>query len=176
MAAPIPSVRAMPIDPEATVRRHQQGLWRYLRALGAPADLAEDVLQDTFVVALDKLHEERGDAATASFLRATARHLWLRRRRDQSRREALLVEAADRLWQRDCASDDGEAWLQALRACVQQLDGRARDAVRLFYGGDLDRAAAAAALGMKQNGFKTLLQRVRAALRVCVESRIGGDR
>jgi RNA polymerase sigma-70 factor (ECF subfamily) len=178
MAVPSASTRTAPgaADPEAIVRRHQQGLWRYVRALGAPADLAEDLLQDTFVLALEKLHDDRGDAATAAFLRATARNLWLRRRRDQSRREALLVAAADRLWQRDCGDDDGERWLLALRACVQQLDGRAAEAVRRFYGDDQGRGAAGAALGMKETGLKTLLQRVRAALRACVEGRLGEQR
>jgi RNA polymerase sigma-70 factor, ECF subfamily len=163
-----------PIDLEALVRRHQLGLWRYLRVLGAPTDLAEDVLQDTFLVAMRRLQEDRGGAAAASFLRQTARHLYLRRRRDQGRHEALLVELADAWWQSDCASDDGDAWLVALRACVDGLDGRAREVVQRFYGDGLDRGAVAAAMGMKENGIKTLLQRVRAALRTCIGKRLGG--
>lgn len=157
------------------MRRHQVALWRYLRALGAGPELAEDLLQDTFVVALQKLEEDRGEAATATFLRATARHLLLRRRRDLSRRERLLLEAADRLWQRDCAGDGGERWLLALRSCLGELPPRARQAVALFYEQDLGREAAALRLGMQPNGLKTLLQRVRAALRLCIERRTGGE-
>jgi len=71
---------------------------------------------------------------------------------------------ADRLWQRDCG-DDGEPWLGALRACVQQLDGRPRQVVELFNGDGLDRDAIAA--GLKETGIKTLLQRVRTTLRRC---------
>lgn len=173
-----PATLRMPpaLDLEALIRRHQQGVWRYLRALGAPPDLAEDVLQDTFLVACRKLVQDRGEAAAATFLRQTARHLYMRRRRDQGRREQLLVELADQLWQRDCGDDDGERWLLALRACVQQLDGRPQQAVRLFYGEGLDREAVAAAMGMKTNGLKTLLQRVRGVLRQCIEQRLGGER
>lgn len=162
-------------DLEAIVRRHQRALWRYLRALGAEPGTADDLLQDTFLVALRAGLADRGPAAVATFLRQTARHLFLRRRRDQGRREELLVELADRLWQQDC-SDDGEQWLAALRACVDALDGRPRDVVRLFYAEGKDRVAVAAALGMQENGVKTLLQRVRAVLRGCVEQRIGGVR
>src|SRR5687768_5225971 len=82
-------------DPEALVRRHQAGLWRYLRALGAPAELAEDLLHDTFLVALRKLEHDEGNGAIAAFLRQTARHLHLRRMRDQSRRRQILIELAD---------------------------------------------------------------------------------
>jgi RNA polymerase sigma-70 factor, ECF subfamily len=168
-------MRSQPPDFAGVIRRHQLGLWRYLRSLGAAADLAEDVMQDTFLVAMRRLHDERDDAATAAFLRQTAKHLLLRRRRDQGRREALLVENADRWWQDAAAGDDGERWLAALRACVATLDGRAREVVERFYGDGLDREATAAALGMKENGVKTLLQRVRAVLRECIERRLGGD-
>lgn len=169
-AQPLP---APPADLAALVGRHQRAVWRYLRALGAPPDLAEDLTQEAFVVAWQRGIDDRGEAAAATFLRTTARHLFLRRRRDEGRREELLVELADRLWQRDCAPDGGDAWLQALHDCTQELDGRARSAVHLCYGPGQDRATAAHALGLQPNGLKTLLQRVRALLRACIERRLG---
>lgn len=169
-------VAPSPMDPEQLVRAHQVGVWRYLRALGAPADVAEDLTQEAFVVALDKLREDRGGAATAAFLRRTARHLYLRATRDRGRREALVVELAEEAWQRDCAADGGDAWLDALRGCVEALDGRSREVVQRFYRDGHSRAAVAAALDLKENGLKTLLQRLRAGLRACVERRIGGER
>ena len=174
ISVPLPLMSAA-LDLETLVSRHQVGVWRYLRALGAPADLAEDLLQDVFLVAFRRLTDDRDAVAVAAFLRRTARHLYLRRRRDQGRREELLVELADRLWERDCG-DDGEAWIQAARACVEQLDGRPRRVVELFYGEGLGRDAIAAATGMRKNGVKTLLQRVRARLRECIERRTGATR
>lgn len=162
-------------DLETIVTRHQVGIWRYLRALGADPALAEDLLQDCLVIALRRGVQDRGDAAVATFLRATARHLLLRRRRDEGRRAAILLELADRMWEQDCGGDDGEHWLAALRACLAQLDGRPRQVVRLFYGEGRDRAATARALGMREAGVKTLLQRVRQVLRRCVHERIGGE-
>lgn len=164
------------VDLETLVRTHQVGLWRYLRALGAAPDLAEDLLQDTFLVAFRKLRSDGAAMAVASFLRQTARHLYLRRRRDEGRREELLAELAEGLWREDCAGDDGEGWLAALRGCVAGLDGKAAQVVQMFYGEGRDRAATAAALGLKESGAKTLLQRVRATLRACVEGRVRGER
>ena len=102
-------------------------------------------------------------------MRPTAQHLYLRRCRDRSRRERLVAEQVGREWQRDSAHDHGERWLAALRACVDKLHGRAREVVQRFYADDQDRAAIAVALGMKETGVKTLLQRVRATLRECIE-------
>lgn len=171
-----PRMTSPAIDLAALVRRHQLGLWRYLRALGAPPELAEDVLQDTFLVAMRRLRDDRGDAAAVAFLRHTARHLYLRRRRDQGRRETLLAEAAELWWADACAHDDGDGWLAALRECVAALDGRAREVVQRFYGDGLARDEVAAAMGMKETGVKTLLQRVRAVLRDCIERKRGGNR
>lgn len=177
LPAPTSSARmSHGIDLEALIRRHQLGVWRYLRSLGAAPDVAEDVLQDTFLVACRKLVDDRGDAAAASFLRQTARQLLWRRRRDQGRRERRLLELADRQWQQDCGDDDGERWLLALRHCLQRLDGRPQLAVRMFYGEGRSRSDVAAALGMKETGLKTLLQRLRASLRQCIEQRLGGER
>lgn len=158
---------------EALIRRHQVGIWRYLRSLGAEAAAADDLLQETFLVAWRRGIEDQGPEATGAFLRRTAQHLYLRRSRDRGRREALIAELADRSWHNDCAADDGSAWLDALEACLDGLQPRARDAVRRWYGGDRSRVAAD--LGLGQNGLKTLLQRSRAALRDCIEGRTRGE-
>ena len=65
---------AVPADPRARLyEAHAPGLRRYLRVLGATADL-DDLLQATFVVLLEQPFCERSDAATAGFLRSTARN------------------------------------------------------------------------------------------------------
>lgn len=159
------------------VQTFQAGLWRYLRALGVRSAEAEDLLQDTFLVALQKLDRDPGPVATRVFLRRTAKNLLLRRRRDQSRRERLLVENADRLWEESRSDDDGgERWTAALRDCVAGLTGRAQQVVQLFYGEGKGRDGTAAAMGMQANGVRSLLQRTRALLRECIELRLGGER
>ncbi|MBK8095508.1 MAG: sigma-70 family RNA polymerase sigma factor [Planctomycetes bacterium] len=153
---------------EDLIRRHQTAVWRYLRALGARPDAAEELLQETFVVAWQKGVEDRGVLATGTFLRRIARNLLLRQRRAQGRRDELLIELADSAWQRDCVADDGEAWLLSLQHCRDQLPERARAAIDGWYGG-ANRDGVAATLGLHPDGLKTLLQRARALLRACIE-------
>jgi RNA polymerase sigma-70 factor (ECF subfamily) len=161
------------MDLAGLVERHQTAVWRYLRSMGADAALAEELTQETFVVAWQRGIVDRGESAVGRFLCTTAKHRFLRCRRDQGRREELLAELADRVWLRDCEGDAGEAWLAALRQCTGQLDGRTRTAVHLCYGPAQDRAAAARTLGLKANGLKTLLQRARLQLRRCIERKLG---
>ncbi|MCR9246622.1 MAG: RNA polymerase sigma factor [bacterium] len=157
---------------EQLVRQHQVALWRYLRTLGATGDEADDLAQEAFLVLWRRDDfEDRAVVATATFLRSTAKHRFLRRRRDRSRRELLLIELADQRWQQACDEDGGDRWLDALGGCLGELQPRARDAVLRWYGGERDEAAVA--LGLSTNGLKTLLQRARAALRTCIESRLG---
>lgn len=156
------------------IRRHLHGVWRYLRMHGAAPHEADDLVQEAFVVAVQKGALALEPAATAAFLRRTARFLFLRSRRDA--REAIaLADSVDELWDRDCAADDGDGLLERLRECVQRLPERSRRAVELGYGLHADeparRGEMAAALGLQANGVKTLMQRVRAWLRTCIERR-----
>ncbi len=157
--------------PAAFVQRHQRGLWRFLRALGCPASTADDLAQEALLVALRGDGWRRPPLAAAAFLRQTARHLWLRHRRDEGRRAERLAAAAEHLWQRHCENDDGDARLAALRACVQALPERSRTTLDHFYRDGMSRAELAAALAMTEHGARTLLQRIRAALRECIERR-----
>jgi len=173
-----PTAPAAANDPTEFVRRHLRGLWRYLRLHGADAHTADDLTQEAFVVALQKGALWLPEAAAATFLRRTARFVHLRHLRDH-RAAVELADAVDALWQRDCAGDDGDGLVAALRRCVEQLDGRARLAVTRCYGLGADAPgthhAVAAELGMLPNGLKTLLQRTRQLLRACLERHQSGD-
>jgi RNA polymerase sigma-70 factor (ECF subfamily) len=155
------------------VRRHQAGVWRFLRALGCPAHVADDLTQDALLVALrrnvQRTHEA---AAAAAFLRQTARHLWLRTLRDERRRAAKLAEAAESLWRQDCAEDDGAGVLAALAQCVASLPERSRLVLERCYRDEAGRAELARELELSEHGVRSLLQRLRKALRDCIDRRL----
>ena len=158
---------------ESIVRRHQDGLRRYLRLLGCDAATADDLAQDAFVALLTGRFEERAPAATASWLRRKARWLWLDRRRKLGRRrEVRFADAVDRVWAEVAPDGNGRDWLEALDRCLERLPPRSRRALDLRYGDRRSRTEMAGLLGLAENGVKTLLQRVRAGLRRCIEERI----
>ncbi len=92
--------------------------------------------------------------------------------RKSKRQPALAnLELADEVWSR-LAGDDGSGYLDALRDCLQSLDGRARQAIELRYRDDRSRADIGRLLEIGEDGVKSLLRRTREVLRGCVEKRI----
>lgn len=157
---------------DAWLRQHVQALFRYLRMLGASVPMAEDLTQEAFVVTWRRGKQRLEAAALATFLRRTARNLWLQQQRSDRRGERAVTAVAERLWQRDCERDGGEAWITATRECLDAMRGRARRAIELVYGGGVDREQVAGELGLQPNGLKTLLQRARQWLHGCIERRL----
>ena len=60
---------------------------------------------------------------------------------------------------------------QFVSECVEELDGRARQAIQLRYGGDLRTSQIARAMQISDGGARTLLSRARSLLRKCVKAR-----
>ncbi|MGE3173965.1 MAG: RNA polymerase sigma factor [Planctomycetota bacterium] len=158
-------------DQAALVRAHQAEVWRYLRYLGASPEQADDLTQETLLQLLRGKCRDRGTAARAAWLRTVARNFFRRSlRRPPDGMELAAAEAAFVQFARD---DGGEGHLAALRQCLDELDGRARAAVRLQYEERRSRDDLGRELGLSPDGVKSLMRRVRTALRACVERRIG---
>jgi RNA polymerase sigma-70 factor (ECF subfamily) len=161
------------LDLETLVREHHAGVWRYLRLLGCTREQADDLTQETFLVVIRKGFEDIDRAATATFLRKTARFEFLHARRNLRTRREVDLDAAESV-ARERLADGGDAYVNALKRCIEELRGKARDAVNAVYRDQLTPAATAEKLGMKENGLKTLLQRSRAVLKACIERKTKG--
>jgi RNA polymerase sigma-70 factor (ECF subfamily) len=160
---------ARPGPPEPAVDR--TAAWRYLRALGASRVEADDLAQETMLVAC-RIELPDGHERRAAFLRGIARNLWLRSRRWwQRRRECEIATAVDQLWVDTAARDAGDELVDRLQHCLDELQPRARQALELHYRDGLDWRSVATRIGMKPNGTKTLAQRARQALRTCIDRR-----
>jgi RNA polymerase sigma-70 factor (ECF subfamily) len=154
------------------VQEHQAEVWRYLRFLGATAELADDLTQETFLQLLRAPFDDRGPQARAGWLRTVARNLFVKsfRRPPWALAEVDQLEAS---WQGFAGDDAGATTIAQLRDCLQHLDGRARQAIALHYEERRSRTYIGERLGIGEDGVKSLLRRTRAALRQCIE-RNGG--
>ena len=163
-----------PTDLASLVHRHQAGVWRYVRFLGADSSEADDLTQETFLALARAEFVERDERQTAGYLRVVARNQLLALRRKQNREISTVeLEAADSVWAAAAGPDGSLAnYLDALRECLQQLEGRACQAIELHYQKNTGRDAIAQRLGMQPDGVKTLLRRTRSILRECVERKI----
>lgn len=154
--------------PEPSVEAHREALWRYLRHLGADRDVAADLCQSALAV----WWERRADVEAGrdgAFLRTTARNLWRNWLRARGRSpEVSWGDAVDAVWNGPASPDER---LLRLRACLDQLDGRGRQAIALAYTDQLGRRDIGERLGMSADGVKSLLRRTRLALARCIERR-----
>lgn len=164
----VPLPHGMTTGPTAWVERHEAATWRWLRGLGASADVAQDLLQDAFLAALDRPDWAQWDEARSrAWLRAATRNLWrMHLRTDARRRRRERLAAAPYVSE---APEPDSSYLDALRRCQDQLPARSQRALTLRYGEGKSRDEMARALDMRPEGIKSLLQRLRAALRRCIE-------
>jgi RNA polymerase sigma-70 factor (ECF subfamily) len=161
------------VDPVLLIQQHQAGLWRYLRSLGCEAALAEDLVQETFLVLLEKPFTDHGSAATTAYLRKIALHRFISWQRRAGRVVALAnLEEITNTWQRLASDDQGESMLAALRDCLGLLTPRARQALEMRFQEEQSRESIAANLEITEHGAKNLMQRAKQQLRTCVEQKI----
>ena len=161
------------LDLAALMREHQAGVWRYLRALGADASLADDLTQEVFLAVYRKPFEQRSRGQTVAYLRIVAKNLLLKARRKDGKMVAVAeLEHIEADWVELAGEGDGEALANALRECLKQLDEKPKQALDLQYKEGKQRVEIAEALGMTDDGIKTLLRRTKARLRKCMELRV----
>lgn len=169
---PAPPV-ALGFDPTHLIETYQAGVWRYLRALGCEAALADDLTQDTFLAVMQRPFQDINPAATSSYLRKTALNMLISHERRAGRVRAVEnIEQLDRTWSRWAGSDDGEAAIDHLRDCLQRLTARARRALEMRFREEHSRAEIAEELKITEHGAKNLMQRAKQQLRECIDNKL----
>ena len=83
--------------------------------------------------------------------------------------DLALAESAWVGYERD---DGGRGYLEALRACLARVRGRAARALELRYRAGSPLDAIARELGLSEAGVKSILVRARSRLRECIERKL----
>jgi RNA polymerase sigma-70 factor (ECF subfamily) len=173
MTAAVSDRERVEFDLANLVREHQADVWRYLRYLGAAADDADDLTQETFLAIARSPLEQRSRGETAAYLRTAARNQLLMLRRKQGRQICTVeLTSAEQVWAEAISTGDSSEFIESLNRCYDALVGRAREAVDRFYREGETREQLAARFGISTDGVKTLLRRTRAGLRDCIERRL----
>lgn len=150
------------------VREHQDSVMRLAgRLLGWRSD-PDDVVQEVFLAAWEKLAEFRGEARIATWLYTVTVNACRRHQRRRLSQWNLLERLRNRQPQRSSTAptsrlDDQEVGEQVRRA-IRTLPARYREVVVLRYLEDLPIAAIAAIVGVQPNTVETRLSRARKRL------------
>lgn len=139
------------------VRRHGSAVRGVLRRMGAQATEADDVAQDAFLTAFERIAEFRGEGTFAAWVKKIAARLYLRRLQRDRKLGALTGEAvedeADHHHRGDAdAAIDLEEALKVLSA-VERL------CVTMCFGAGLSHSEAAEALNLPLGTVKSHVKR-----------------
>jgi len=153
------------------IERHHHKVYGYLRRLGADPALAEDLTQECYARAWERIDTLRQAASLRSWLLTIARNELLQHARGRGPEPADLEEAADR----PDAGPTPEAELAAaqhdagLHRAVGRLEAELREAIVLHYFQDLSFREVGAVLdipaGTAKSRVSRALERLRALLR-----------
>ncbi len=162
------------------VREHQAGLRAFIRGLGAQDAWVDDIAQEVFLVAHRRQSAFVEGADSGRWLRGIARHLVLNERRKEARRSRLLRDSlADLLMDETCKDEasplDVPRLLQAMRECVSALPSRSQELLRRRYAEDENATVLGRALGLGAAAVRQALARSRAAVKACVEGKLGEE-
>ncbi len=159
---------------EELVLKHQNGIRAYLAARTDDPHEADDLAQQVFVTAYNKLDTFDPDRPLGAWLRGIALNFW----RNHSRKaRAELVGGADELDQvMALASDEDfdrtESMLDALRCCVDKLGDHNRQLIRWRYEDGVAVSEITERLKRKHSAVTMMLHRVRKQLKTCVETEL----
>jgi RNA polymerase sigma-70 factor (ECF subfamily) len=161
------------------VRRHGSAVRGLLRRMGAQPSEADDVAQDAFLTAFERIAEFRGEGTFAAWVKRIAARAYLRR---LQREKKLGAFASDSLEAEAGAEPKGDADAAIdLDEALKQLSPSERLCVSLCFGAGLSHAEAAESLnlplGTVKSHVKRGLEKLRARLApgagVVVEGRRG---
>jgi len=158
------------------VRAHQAGVRAYVRTLGVNEAWVDDLAQETFLVAYRKLEECDPERDAGKWLRGIARNLAANERRKAGRRSRLLAHGLADLLIEQANPDEGNlaaGWLDAMRACLQELPEQARGLLlKRYVDGELAEALAAQSQ-IRADALRQKLLRLRMLVRRCIEGKMG---
>jgi RNA polymerase sigma-70 factor, ECF subfamily len=160
---------------EDLIRRHQLGVWRYLRMLGCDESLADDLTQETLLKVLRRdAFTQHNDHATAAYLRRTAHNLMVSFHRKGGKAKTLFTaDPLDEVWNRWAGRDvSGDHAIDSLKQCMHSLSDRAKLALQMRFADDASRAEIASALNITEHGARNLMQRAKQQLRDCVQMKL----
>ncbi|MDE2488411.1 MAG: sigma-70 family RNA polymerase sigma factor [Alphaproteobacteria bacterium] len=147
------------------VRRHGSGVRGLLRRMGAAPSEADDVAQDAFLAAFERIAEFRGEGTFAAWVKRIAARLYLRRLQKERKLAAFATQAMEA--DPPDAGGDSDASLD-LDEALKALSAAERVCVTMCFGAGLSHTEAAEALnlplGTVKSHVKRGLEKLRARL------------
>ena len=158
------------------VRRHHRDLLVYARSLTRDDASARDIVQDSFIVAYEKVTTFDVTRDFATWMRGIVRNKWREwvrknRRYDLSDNELAQIDADVAVWQA-MRSERNSSVFAALEDCLDRLPENLHEAVEACYFEGRTSEEASERLGVAPPAVRKRLERARRLLRDCLERKL----
>jgi RNA polymerase sigma factor (sigma-70 family) len=153
------------------VRRHGSAVRGLLRRMGAQPSMADDIAQDAFLTAFERIAEFRGEGTFAAWVKRIAARLYVRKWRKDSR----MTDEVEQ----DDEGHGGEVSTVSridLDEAMKSLSEQERLCVSLCYGAGLSHAEAAETIGAPLGTVKSHVKRGLDKLRLRLAPAEGAGR
>jgi RNA polymerase sigma-70 factor (ECF subfamily) len=156
----------------------QSAVSAYITANVIDLHHVEDLVQEVAQVCAEKYSTFDRDRSFTSWALGIARHRLLKYYRTRSRDRLVLSEPALELLEAALVrvEHEGEERRDAVRRCLQQIEGRRRQVLEMRYGMGTKVADIAVQLDMSPSAVSVMLHKVRAALVKCVSQLLESQR
>lgn len=166
------------LDFDALVREHQAGLRAFIRALGADEAWVDDLAQEAFIIAYRKQDQFRTEEDFGKWLRGIARRHMMGERTKSARRYRIMHDGITDILlslgiEKHEPEPGREMTVETMKGCVEQLPEAQRDLLRCRYQEGRQAKDLATELQSTAAAVRKQLQRIRMAVRKCMELKIG---
>lgn len=164
-----------PGDFTALVERHHRDLLVYAVALTRNDATARDIVQESFIIAYEKIDLFDVTRDFATWMRGIVRNKWrewLRKnkRYDLNDNELARIDADMALWQNRRVQEDNSLF-DALEQCLDRLPENLRTVVDAFYYEGRSGDEVAELLQVAPAAVRKRLQRARTLLKQCLDTK-----
>ncbi len=175
----------MPVTPDlimSVVMKSRPRLHGYAWVVTGDPDLAEDVLQEVSLLALQKADQINDQTHLQGWLHESLRRQGLAARRKKMNQAAQLSsEVLDMLAavQVDQRNAGHAQQVKALRQCIELLGDKSRDTLAMRYGKNMKPAEIAQTTNRPVRSVYQMITRAHTSLRQCVTAKLaskGGGR
>lgn len=162
----------MGLDPISWYLANRALLIGFLRLI-APQDVAEDAVQETYIVLQRTQERFAAGADPGAWVRGIARNLarqaLTRRARQQAQPPEALIDLFDQSAALAEAEDGGDEEREQLGRCLAALSAGNRELVRARYQDGLSLKQLAERSGRSAGAIQVALSRLRATLFACID-------
>lgn len=148
-------------------KQYAETVYKYIFCLSGDKNLSEEIMQETFVIAIKELDKFRGDCKISVWLCQIAKHLWYKELKKLKDKKIIDIEDAKELQTYDDIEEiiiRKEDKLKILKN-MQNLDKATKEVMYLRMFGELSFSEIAEVLGKTANWARVTFYRGKEKLR-----------